>query len=103
MSTDYTQQNPYFRASNQQILHLRGVTIITKWSKIDRGNHFFSCIAEWREKMQSITDPKQKMNEYKKAIDEARAIYTKFRQNLIFSQMVKGEDCAVWDSAFFSK
>ena len=28
MSTDYTQQNPYFRASNQQILHLRGVTIL---------------------------------------------------------------------------
>lgn len=89
---------------NSQSLKLNDAdTFITKWSKIDRGNHFFSCIAEWREKMQSITDPKQKMNEYKKAIDEARAIYTKFKQNLIFSQMVKGEDCAVWDSAFFSK
>ena len=30
MSTDYTQQNPYFRASNQQILHLRGVTKLHK-------------------------------------------------------------------------
>ena len=78
-------------------------TFVSKWNKIDRGNHFFGCVNEWREKMRSINNPALRMNEYKNKIDEARSVYAKFRGNIIFSQMIKREDCASWESAFFSK
>lgn len=76
---------------------------VSKWSKIDRGNHFFGCVNEWREKMKAIDNPALRMSEYKKRIDEARTIYSKFRSTILFSQIIKRDDCADWESAFFSK
>jgi len=43
-------QNPYFRASNQQILHLRGVTIVeTKGREEDDDKLKFERLQKWCE------------------------------------------------------
>lgn len=74
---------------------------VSRWNKIDRGNHFFCCLHEWRGKLQELT-PKQRMDEYKKIINEGRIVYKNFSSTLLFGQIIKKEDCADWEVAFFS-
>lgn len=76
--------------------------LMSNWSKASRGNHFFSYLSEWREKLQSLT-PEQRMDGYKQIIDKARAIYASNRNEIVFTQIIKREDAANWEVAFFSK
>lgn len=77
-------------------------TFISRWSKVDRGNHFFCCVSEWRNKMQTLK-PQGKKDLYKKIIDSARAVYNKYKSDLLFGQIIKREDVADWEVAFFSQ
>ncbi len=73
-----------------------------QWGKTDTGNHFFCCVSEWSKKLENIT-PDEKIKLYKAGIDEGRKIFSEARSNLVFTQIVKRDDCANWESAFFSK
>ncbi len=89
-------------ADSASILQQNPNAFVSRWSKVDRGNHFFCCVSEWKEKMHTLT-PQQKMDEYKKIIDNARAVYKNFELDLLFGQIIKKEDCADWEVAFFSQ
>jgi len=88
---------------DESSLKTQNPDIFTKqWRKTDTGNHFFCCVSEWSKKLEKLTSAK-KMELYKINIDEGRKIFSGARGNLIFSQIVKHDDCADWESAFFSK
>lgn len=75
---------------------------VSRWSKIDRGNHFFCCLTEWNDRIKLLS-PEEKEEEYKKLIDASRSIYQNFSNDLIFNQIITQEDCADWEVAFFSQ
>lgn len=74
---------------------------ISRWDKVDRGNHFFCCISEWKNSLDAMSI-EQKIEAYERVINNARKIYKDFKSDLMFNQIIKKEDCADWEVAFFT-
>ncbi|VVA44328.1 putative Mitogen-activated protein kinase kinase kinase [Candidatus Roizmanbacteria bacterium] len=74
---------------------------VTNWKKGDKNNHFFCCLSEWKDYINSHK-PEERLGKYKELIDRAKNIYKKNKEDLKFVQIISNGCFKDWEDAFFS-